>query len=88
MDKIFSLKEASLIRGVSKRRITQQAREGGWGIRKVSRGRYALSEGVELQEESQNGFDTSKERQAYETILRSQLEQTEISRAEPWQFVC
>ena len=32
---------------------------------------------MELQEESQNGFDTSKERQAYETILRSKLEQTE-----------
>ena len=43
----------------------------------------SLALGVELQEESQNGFDTSKERQAYETILRSKLEQTEdfLSRA-------
>ena len=77
MDKTFSLKEASLIRGVSKRRITQQAREGGWGIRKVSRGRYAFSEGLEKQGEPQNRIDTPEERRAYETIIRSKLERTE-----------
>ena len=45
METIVSLEEAANRRGVCKRRIAQQAGEGGWGIRKVSRGRYALSEG-------------------------------------------
>ena len=77
METIVSLEEAANRRGVCKRRIAQQACEGGWGIRKASRGRYALSEGVELQEEPKNRIDTPEERQAYETILRSKLEQTE-----------
>ena len=43
-DNSISLEEASLRRGVSKRRITQQVSEGGWGIRKIDRNRYVLSE--------------------------------------------
>ena len=43
-DNSISLEEASLRRGVSKRRITQQATEGGWGIRKIDRNQYVLSE--------------------------------------------
>ena len=37
-----SISEAARIRGVSGRRIAQQAQEGGWGVRKVARGRYLL----------------------------------------------
>ena len=44
IDNSISLEEASLRRGVSKRRITQQVSEGGWGIRKIDRNRYVLSE--------------------------------------------
>ena len=44
IDNSISLEEASLRRSASKRRITQQVAEGGWGIRKVARGRYVLSE--------------------------------------------
>ena len=39
-----SISEAARIRGVSGRRIAQQAKEGGWGVRKVARGRYVLSD--------------------------------------------
>ena len=44
IDNSISLEEAATRRGVSKRRITQQVSEGGWGIRKVARGRYLLNE--------------------------------------------
>ena len=44
IDNSISLDEAAARRGVSKRRITQQVSEGGWGIRKVARGRYLLNE--------------------------------------------
>ena len=40
----FSIKEAARIRRVSGRRIAQQAKEGGWGVRKVARGRYGFSD--------------------------------------------
>ena len=42
-DNSISLEDAFLRRGVSKRRITQQVLEGGWGIRKIGRDRYVLS---------------------------------------------
>ena len=42
--KLVSLEEAAAQRGVSKRRITQQVAEGGWGIQKVARDRYVLNE--------------------------------------------
>ena len=40
----ISLEDAAARRGVSKRRITQQVSEGGWGIRKVDRNHYILYE--------------------------------------------
>ena len=40
----ISLEEAAVRRGVSKRRITQQVTEGGWGIRKIDWNQYVLSE--------------------------------------------
>ena len=43
-NKSVSLEAAAARRGVSKRRITQQVSEGGWGIRKVDRNQYVLSE--------------------------------------------
>ena len=39
IDNSISLEEASLRRGVTKRRITQQASEGGWDIRIIRRNR-------------------------------------------------
>ena len=39
-----SISEAARVRGVSGRRIAQQAQEGGWGVREVARGRYVLSD--------------------------------------------
>ena len=44
IDNSISLEEAAARRGVSKRRITQQVTEGGWGIRKIDRNQYVLSE--------------------------------------------
>ena len=44
IDNSISLDEAAARRGVSKRRITQQVTEGGWGIRKIDRNQYVLSE--------------------------------------------
>ena len=44
IDNSISLEEAAAGRGVSKRRITQQVTEGGWGIRKIDRNQYVLSE--------------------------------------------
>ena len=44
IDNSISLEEAAARRGVSKRRITQKVTEGGWGIRKIDRNQYVLSE--------------------------------------------
>ena len=44
IDNSISLEEAAARRGVSKRRITRQVTEGGWGIRKIGRNQYVLSE--------------------------------------------
>ena len=44
IDNSISLEEAAARRGVSKRRITQQVTEGGWGIKKIDRNQYVLSE--------------------------------------------
>ena len=44
IDNSISLEESAARRGVSKRRITQQVTEGGWGIRKIDRNQYVLSE--------------------------------------------
>ena len=39
-----NIQEAARIRVVSEIRIDQQAKEGGWGIQKISRGRQFLDE--------------------------------------------
>ena len=44
IDNSISLEEAAARRGVSKRRITQQVTEGGWGIRKIGQNQYVLPE--------------------------------------------
>ena len=73
-----NIQEAARIRGVSERRIDQQAKEGGWGIQKISRGRYVLEErGIDGIKPKGLILKTSKERLAYEKKLRSDLEDTE-----------
>ena len=73
-----NIQEAARIRGVSERRIDQQAKEGGWGIQKISRGRYVLDErGIDGNIPGGLILKTSKERLAYEKKLRSDLEDTE-----------
>ena len=73
-----NIQEAARIRGVSERRIDQQPKEGGWGIQKISRGRYVLEErGIDGIKPKGLILKTSKERLAYEKKLRSDLEDTE-----------
>ena len=74
---VFSIKEAARIRGVSGRRIAQQAKEGGWGVRKVARGRYVLSdhESSDFKHECTD-LESPEGRLALEEKLRTQLEQT------------
>ena len=73
-----SISEAARIRGVSGRRIVQQAQEGGWGVRKVARGRYVFSD-----HESSNfnhecaDLESPEGRLALEEKLRTELEQTD-----------
>ena len=80
-----SITEAARIRGVSGRRIAQQAKEGGWGVRKVARGRYVLSdhESSNFKHESSDfnhecaNLDSPEGRLALEEKLRTELEQTD-----------
>ena len=73
-----NIQEAARIRGVSERRIDQQAKEGGWGIQKISRGRYFLDErGIDGNIPGGLILKTSKERLAYEKKLRSDFDDTE-----------
>ena len=59
IDNSISLEEAAVRRGVSKRRITQQVSEGGWGIRKIARGRYVLceDENIDKRKGTENEFN-------------------------------
>ena len=78
LDNTISLEEAASRRVVSKRRITQQVAEGGWGIRKVARGRYALCEDENSQKTQRNNKDPSMElRLQKENDWRDRLEETE-----------
>ena len=77
-DNTISLEEAAARRGVSKRRITQQVSEGGWGIQKVARDRYVLYE----EETSYSGHRkkneiSDQERLEYENAYRERLDLTE-----------
>ena len=75
-DKSISLEEASLRRGVSKRRINQQATEGGWGIRKIGRNQYLLSEDEERTSVFRSDIKISdQQRLDYENQIRDRLDQ-------------
>ena len=75
-DNSISLEEASLRRGVTKRRITQQASEGGWGIRKIGRNRYLLSEDEERTSVFRPYIKISdQQRLDYENQIRDRLDQ-------------
>ena len=87
-DNSISLEEASLRRGVTKRRITQQASEGGWGIRKIGRNRYLLSE----DEERTSVFRpytkiSDQQRLDYEYEIRDRLDQIQDP-TERIQLIC
>ena len=72
----ISLEEASLRRVVSKRRINQQAIEGGWGIRKIGRNRYLLSEDEERTSVFRSDIKISdQQRLDYENEIRDRLDQ-------------
>ena len=77
-DKSISLEEASLRRGVSKRRITQQVSEGGWGIRKIDRNRYVLSEDEKRTSAPRyNKKFSDQNRLEYENSIRERLDLTQ-----------
>jgi len=77
-DNTISLEEAAARRGVSKRRITQQVSEGGWGIQKVARDRYVLYEEETnyLGHRKKNEI-SDQERLEYENAYRERLDLTE-----------
>ena len=84
-DNSISLEEASLRRGVSKRRITQQASEGGWGIRKIDRNRYVLSEDEKRNSAPRyNKKFSDQNRLEYENSIRERLDLTQ----DPNQRIC
>ena len=77
-DNSISLEEASLRRGVSKRRITQQVSEGGWGIRKIDRNRYVLSEDeTKPSAPRHNKKFSDQNRLEYENSIRERLDLTQ-----------
>ena len=81
IDNSISLEEAAARRGVSKRRITQQVLEGGWGIRKIDRNRYVLSEDDKSYSGHKKSNKTSdQERLEYENAYRERLDLAEDPR--------
>ena len=87
-DNSISLEEASLRRGVTKRRITQQASEGGWGIRKIGRNRYLLSEDEERTSVIRPYTKISdQQRLDYENEIRDRLDQIQDP-TERIQLIC
>ena len=78
IDNSISLEEAAARRGVSKRRITQQVTEGGWGIRKIDRNQYVLSE----DEKTPSALNKIRKfsdqyRLEYENLIRERLDLTQ-----------
>ena len=78
IDNSISLEEAAARRGVSKRRITQQVTEGGWGIRKIDRNQYVLSE----DEKTPSALNKIRKfsdqyRLEYENSIRERLDHTQ-----------
>ena len=87
-DNSISLEEASLRRGVSKRRINQQAAEGGWGIRKIGRNQYLLSEDEEKTSVFRSDIKISdQQRLDYENEIRDRLDQIQDP-SERIQLIC
>ena len=87
-DNSISLEEASLRRGVSKRRITQQVLEGGWGIRKIGRDRYVLSEDEKRTlVPKRNCKISDQQRLDYENEIRDRLDQIR-NPSERIQLIC
>ena len=78
IDNSISLEEAAARRGVSKRRITQQVTEGGWGIRKIDRNQYVLSED-EKTPSAPNRYCkiSNQQRLEYENSIRERLDLTQ-----------
>ena len=88
IDNSISLEEASLRRGVSKRRITQQVLEGGWGIRKIGRDRYVLSEDEKRTSvPKRNRKISDQQRLDYENEIRDRLDQIR-NPSERIQLIC
>ena len=78
LDNSISLEDAAARRGVSKRRITQQVSEGGWGIRKVDRNRYVLYEDKKrLSTHRKNTKFSDQERLEYENSIKERLDLTQ-----------
>ena len=87
-DNSISLEEASLRRGVSKRRINQQATEGGWGVRKIGRNQYILSEDEERTSVFRSDIKISdQQRLDYENEIRDRLDQIR-NPSERIQLIC
>ena len=75
-------------RGVSKRRINQQATEGGWGIRKIGRNQYLLSEDEERTSVFRSDNKISdQQRLDYENEIRDRLDQIQDP-SERIQLIC
>ena len=88
IDNSISLEEASLRRGVSKRRIPQQVSEGGWGIRKIGRNRYLLSEDEKRTSVPKRNCKISdQQRLDYENEIRDRLDQIR-NPSERIQLIC
>ena len=78
IDNSISLEEAATRRGVSKRRITQQVTEGGWGIRKIGRNQYVLSEDEKTPSAlNKNRKFSDQYRLEYENSIRERLDLTQ-----------
>ena len=78
IDNSISLEEAAASRGVSKRRITQQVTEGGWGIRKIDRNQYVLSEDEKTPSAlNKNRKFSDQYRLEYENSIRERLDLTQ-----------
>ena len=87
-DNSISLEEASLRRGVSKRRINQQATEGGWGVKKIGRNQYLLSEDEERTSVFRSDIKISdQQRLDYENEIRDRLDQIQDP-TERIQLIC
>ena len=73
---------------MSKRRINQQATEGGWGVRKIGRNQYILSEDEERTSVFRSDIKISdQQRLDYENEIRDRLDQIQDP-SERIQLIC